>query len=288
MRELMSDQKADAPELSENTYLLLDGAALDAPYIAYSLDDEPQIEALFQYTRHEALAEASPWLVKPSPGSRLFIQRDSWAENGVALRAAVPFAVLAGHLRSLLSVKLPQGELAYCRFYSPGWAGRLFSSMTPQEFARWSGPVEHWIMAADASWHCFFNPGLTEARGQAEEGWFTLTQRQVEQFSESERQRFVDRVVERLRAGYANTDSEILRDHVLQGIEQAESYGLVLEYQVLHFLELRARFPIEFASASWGHHFKQTDRDPDLRLRIAEQKLFGLGGSADNAYGKRR
>lgn len=277
MRELMSYQKADAPELSENTYLLLDGAALDAPYIAYSLDDEPQIEALFQYTRHEALAEASPWLVKPSPGSRLFIQRDSWAENGVALRAAVPFAVLAGHLRSLLSVKLPQGELAYCRFYSPGWAGRLFSSMTPQEFARWSGPVEHWIMAADTSWHCFSNPGPTEARGQAEEGWFTLTPGQIEQFGESERQRFVDRVVERLRAGYADTDSEILRGRVLEGIEQAESYGLVLEYQVVHFLELRARFPIEFASASWIHHFKQTDRDPDLRLRIAEQKLFGLG-----------
>src|SRR5690606_15688979 len=182
MRELMSDQKADAPELSENTYLLLDGAALDAPYIAYSLDDEPQIEALFQYTRHEALAEASPWLVKPSPRSRLFIQRDSWAENGVALRAAVPFAVLAGHLRSLLSVKLPQGELVYCRCYITGWAGGLFASMTPHVVVRCAIPVEHWITAADASWHCFYDPGHTEARGQGEEGWFTLAQGLVEEF----------------------------------------------------------------------------------------------------------
>lgn len=93
--------------------ILLDGAVFDAPRFVYEKDDQPELEYLFLGTLHESALEVTPCLVKPSRATRLWLAQPEWQDKAVLLVADETLPVITGHLRSLLSVQLPDGGYSY-------------------------------------------------------------------------------------------------------------------------------------------------------------------------------
>lgn len=274
----MNTHQTNEPIYSSDCYLLLDGLQMDVPVTAFTLDDHPRIEPLFRNTRHANLIEASPWLIKPSAEGKLLSETDTWQKHGVLLRSPAPQEELAAHLRSLISVRLPSQQLAYCRFHAPDWANRLFSSMRPEEFFAWSGPITEWLIYTGGNWHGYQNSLPTSGRQPDEEGWYLLRDEQLEHWQTEEHQRFIEQAAQHLGHTDVQPNYGEHCQHIAQWVKQAQSYGLTMEYQILHFLELTNRFPEEISSPRWKAHFTSLAQDADLRLRLAEQQLFGLTG----------
>ena len=109
-------QAVEEPDIErDDLYLLLDSAALPALQIIYQHDDEPTWSCCTE-ARHESMRECSPVLT--ARGQHLMWQnRERWQSAGLLLESAASIDDLANHLRSLLSVRLPSGDLAFCRFY---------------------------------------------------------------------------------------------------------------------------------------------------------------------------
>lgn len=274
----MKPQLLDAlPPQRESLYLLLDGALMDVPLLAYSHDDQPVVEQLYRSTRHESALSVSPCLVKPSADTRLWQQQMQWQSKGVVLRSTEPVAVLSQHLKSLLSVRLPNQQLAYCRYYSPTWLVRLLNSLSLPERRAWSGPVEAWYANSPEGWMCFQDGAQSVARTAEEEGWFALKQTQLEQWQAEEHQRFIDKAAEHLGCeSKATAQGQEQRTRIAALISTAQELGFVLEYQCLHYLELAWCFPQELLRPQLAHLLADRDQDAEQRLQLAEQQLFGL------------
>ncbi|MBS7690170.1 DUF4123 domain-containing protein [Pseudomonas lalucatii] len=108
----------DLPPEKDGLFILLDGAALPALQLIYQHDDAPQVDPLYRGTRHQHAVDVSPNLYRPSAQSRFWDIQEQWRDAGIVINSDHSFDILAGHLRSLLSVRMPSGQLAYCRFYS--------------------------------------------------------------------------------------------------------------------------------------------------------------------------
>jgi len=265
------------PSQRDSLYILLDGAQMNAPLFAYSNDDSPVVEPLYLGTRHETAISVSPCLIKPSAQSRLWQQRDQWQSKGVVLRCSEPMPVLKQHLQSLVSIRLPNQQLAYCRYYSPTWLVRLLNSLSAAELSAWSGPVQGWYARASDGWVSAQLETLGVVRKSEEEGWFALKQEQLDLWQAEERERFIDRSAAYL--GCETPLSEIGRDQrtaVAALTSEAHKRGFVLEYQCLQYLELAWRFPRELKSPNMTRLLSDQEQGPDQRLELAEQQLFGL------------
>ena len=273
---MMKPPVATAPVYSSDAYLLLDGLALEVPVMAYSLDDHPRIAPLFRGTRHADIIEVSPWLVKPSRGGQLLAAPRTWQKHGIFLRSSAPMSALAEHLRSLISVRLPSRQLAYCRFHAPRWASRLLESMSPDELSAWCGPVTEWQVYTRGAWQVYQNRNPGPTRTAADEGWFQISQSQIARWQAEESENFIDRAATFFGCRKEHPEYPQQRARIIRLIRQAEGYGLSMEYQVLHYLELAWRFESELGHPSWVAHLSDQTQDADTRLRHAEQKLFGL------------
>lgn len=265
------------PAQHDSLYLLLDGALLDAPLVAYSNDDNPIVEPLYRGTRHEPALLVSPCLVKPSALSKLWQQQDQWRSKGVVLYCQEPIASLRQHLQSLISVRLPSQQLAYCRYYSPAWLASLLDTLSPAEVSSWSGPIKGWYAYFDNSWSCAEVDAPGEPRKLKDEGWFVLKQQQLDHWQTQEYQRFVDKAAEHL--GCYTSSSEAGRRQraaVAALTREAHEFGFLMEYQCLHYLELAWRFPKELVSPLIAGMLRNPEQQPDQRLQLAEQQLFGL------------
>lgn len=279
MRQCMNRQPTGQPLYSSDCYLLLDGLRLDVPVTAFTLDEHPRIEPLYRGTRHASLIEASPWLIKPSAAGRLLSEHESWQKYGLVLRSPENMDALSAHLRSLISVRLPTEQLAYCRFHDPVWAARLFDTMSPGEFSAWSGPIQEWLIHTDDAWHSYTTSIIGSQRDAEDEGWYCLREEQLEQWQRQEYQHFLERAAKHLGCTEDQSGHAPQRQRIEQLTQQAHDYGLSMEYQILHFLDLAWRFPEEMNSQSWAAHFTNREQPADLRLQLAEQRLFGLEGS---------
>lgn len=182
-------------DLRSRAFLLLDGAAFDAPRFVYENDDQPEIDYLFLGTRHQAALEVSPCLVKPSETSRLWQKQNDWQHKAVVVLAEEELPVIAGHLRSLLSVALPDGGYSYLRFYSPRELRRLMLALNDQERERFSGPIREWLaFQPEGNWRSFRAGTLQPAMTASDEGWFALTDRHLEALAEDAREEFLGRL----------------------------------------------------------------------------------------------
>lgn len=280
MPHLTTSWPASIPVHANDCFLLLDGIALDVPVTAYTLDDHPRIEPLFRGTRHAEIIEASPWLIKPSNEGQLLTTPQTWQDHGVILRSTAPMPVLAEHLRSLLSVRLPSQQLAYCRFHAPGWAERFLASMPPGELSAWSGPITEWLIFTDGAWHAHESKVPGPIRSSVDEGWFQLREEQLAHWQAEEYERFIDRTASHF--GYTKEQPGYLqqRSRIASLTQQARGYGFSMEYQILHYLELVSRFELELGHPSWVAHFSDDAQEADTRLRQAEDRLFGLSKGA--------
>jgi hypothetical protein len=276
---LILDRTA-APAWSEDCYLLLDGLGIDVPVTAYTYDDHPLIEPVFRDTRHAPLIKASPWLVKPEADSRLLAQPEVWARTGVVLHCESGMNVLANHLRSLISVKTPLGQLAYCRFYSPDWTVRLFETMSQEEFEEWSGPISRWLVQLPAGWIEYASAKTGRARSAADEGWYRLREEQIEKWQLEEYENLVDRAALQLGLTPEQPGHAEQRKRIEVLLQQAKKLGFESEQTVLLYLELAWRFAQESNAPGWMSRFADRNISPEQRLYEAEQQLFKLDEGA--------
>lgn len=266
---------------SDELYLLLDGALLNAPRLVYEHDSNPQLDQLYRGTRHVSAVEVSPCLVKPSTNSQLWTEEHQWKTSGIVVRSGVPMAQLADHLRSLISVRLPSGQFAYLRFYSPEWLLRLLNSCTTAETTAFLGPVSAWMVASGKEWLQLAAERTGDCRSAAEEGWFAIRSAQLERWEQEERGQFLERMADHF--GCAKVDKHEglqQRERLSQLIMRANEYGLGQEHLCTHYLELAWAFPERIASASIIHSLADLAQTGTARLRQVEEQLFGLAREA--------
>ena len=215
----------------ERAWLLIDGAVFDAPRFIYEHDDQPELEYLYLSTPHESAIEVSPCLVKPSPSSRIWSEQARWQDYAVVLMADEILPVLADHLRSLLSVKLPDGSYSYLRFYSPKQLVRLMEAFSDLERGQFSGPITDWLaFHNEGQWRRFRVDGQRPARRASEEGWFVLADHHIQALAAMTREGFVSRLARYLSLNDASRLNAL--------IQQASSFGFRTEKEVSRFAEL--------------------------------------------------
>src|SRR5262245_7245113 len=88
---------------------------------------------------------------------------------------------------------------------------------------------------------------------------FTITEAHMEAFAKQQGQRFEDEMLAQLRKQFpreSNQFSEMeLRQFIQSGIRRAESFNIVLEPDVAHYLELTMVFAPDFedqAKTAWA------------------------------------
>ena len=222
-------------ELDSNTMahacILLDGAAFNAPRFVYENDDQADVEHLFLGTPHEPALEVSPCLVKPSVATRLWQAQSQWRDKAVVLVADESLPVIADHLRSLLSVHLPDGGYSYLRYYSPKQLLRLMVVFHDQERNRFSGPVSEWLaFQSDRSWQRIMVDGSGPAKVASEEGWLVLSEQHIAALSDGAREDFVGKL-----ARFLGMDD---RRELNRLIGEANSLGFRTERDVSRYAEL--------------------------------------------------
>lgn len=215
----------------EGAWILMDGAVFDAPRFIYEHDDQPELEYLYLSTPHEPVIEVSPCLVKPSSSSRIWSEQERWQDHAVVLMTDETLSVLADHLRSLLSVKLPDGAYSYLRFYSPKQLLRLMGAFGDLERDQFSGPITDWLAYQNhGQWRRFSGDGQRPARQACEEGWFALADHHIEALAAMAKEEFVTRLSRYLSL------KDTCRLNAL--IQQAGSFGFRTEKDVSRFAEL--------------------------------------------------
>ncbi|MCD1648732.1 DUF4123 domain-containing protein [Marinobacter adhaerens] len=217
--------------IRDKAYILLDGALFDAPRFIYERDDQPELEYLFLGTPHEAALEVTPCLVKPSRASRLWRAQPEWRDKAVVLVADESLPVIAGHLRSLLSVQLPDGGYSYLRYYSPKQFQRLMLAFTEQERNRFSGPVRDWLaFQADGAWSRFSSDAPQPVKTASDEGWFLLSEQHLAAISGGARSEFIEKL-----GRFLAMDDQVRLNRL---IEEANSLGFRTEKEVSRYAEL--------------------------------------------------
>jgi len=215
----------------QSAFILIDGAVLDAPRFVYEHDDQPELEYLYLGTPHHPAVEVSPCLVKPSSVSRIWHEQVQWHAHAVVLISDENLSVLADHLRSLLSVQLPDGGYSYLRFYSPKQVQRLMGALSDLERDRFSGPVKEWIsFQGDGLWHRIKTDGCSQYREASEEGWFVLAEQHIEALSVEARAEFVGKLGQ-----YLGIDD---RANIHDLIREADALGFWTEKDVSRYAEL--------------------------------------------------
>jgi hypothetical protein len=273
----------DLPLEKDDLFILLDGAALPALQLIYQHDDAPQVDPLYRGTRHQQALEVSPSLYRPSAQSRFWDIQEQWRDAGIVISSDHSFDILAGHLRSLLSVRMPSGQLAYCRFYSPGLLKRLCGSLSEADLSDWFGPINGCLIHArqnrEESWEYVAASEKTAARTADQEGWFQLRPEQLHAWQQEERQLYIERMARHFASSaQSSTAAGPLEETISIRVEQAEQAGLQLEDQIIHFLELALRFPVEMDSPNNCTLLADTSQPADHRLEQLEARLFGLQG----------
>ncbi|WP_111498482.1 DUF4123 domain-containing protein [Marinobacter bohaiensis] len=222
-------------EAIPNEFLLLDGAMIDALMITYKYDDSPWVEWLYRNTRHESAIEVSPLLVKPSAKSRLWENLGEWSKYGIVLKTKATTDTLLGHLRSLISVRLPSGQLSYCRFYSQSHLPNLLNAMNDGERATFSGPVETWENPSpNADWHAIPITPTGSIKQPEDEGWFQLTRKHIDQINGAKKEGYLKKLAAHLRMKPDEQSFSTLNAIV----QQAETHAFSTEKDIARYTEM--------------------------------------------------
>lgn len=250
----------------KRAWLLIDGAVIDAPGFIYEHDDLPELEYLYLGSPHEQVIEVSPCLVKPSPSSRIWSEQVRWQGHAVVLMTDDSMPVLADHLRSLLSVKLPDGAYSYLRFYSPKQLIRLMGAFSDLERDQFSGPITDWLaFQNDGQWRRFSGDGQSPARQDSEEGWVVLADHHIEALAAMAREEFVTRL-----ARYLSLNDSCRLNALIQ---QASSFGFRTERDVSRFAELAVVHGERIEHPELQAILSSTEMPAGMRLSEVDKRL---------------
>ncbi len=104
----------------------------------------PEARCLFEGALSDAVARAAPYVVPlPSSSPLLAWWREAGLGHawGIALRSEGNLVTLRHHLRTLLRVQLPNGQIALFRFWDPRVLRPFLPSCKPAVLRRIFGPI---------------------------------------------------------------------------------------------------------------------------------------------------
>ncbi|MDX1757962.1 MAG: DUF4123 domain-containing protein [Marinobacter sp.] len=166
-------------EPSLNWFAVLEGAhpAYDTRELMYRHIADPEWVPLFQGTEYEALAKASPILLKldEPQGWHTAWSRSFPGLAGSYLATELSQDRVARHLQTLVSVNVEGGTEAIFRFHDSWIMSALYPSLTDIEKGRFHGPINKWLwlLGNDVGESDFRKPN-PEDEYPLEPGWLNL------------------------------------------------------------------------------------------------------------------
>jgi hypothetical protein len=144
-------------------YALLD-ASREPSVLKVILESKEEHQSLYQGPQGAQLAHFAPYLVRVPQKSLLLdtLVEQAWSKSwGVFVTSDTPFKDLRTHFRHFLTVKLPDGQQVYFRYYDPRVLRLFLPTCLPEETTQFFGPVKHFLIEAEApNLALHFTPGL--------------------------------------------------------------------------------------------------------------------------------
>ncbi|WP_437318566.1 DUF4123 domain-containing protein [Sorangium sp. So ce385] len=272
----------------EPLYAMLD-AARDPAVLKLVNDSKERSRSLYDGRRGEQLAEVAPYLVRLSAGSTLFerLVWKGWGQSwGVFIACAAPFDDLRRHLRRFLVVQTEDRQALYFRFYDPRVLAPFLDTATNEERSALFGPVSAFLMEGRCEgtvlqWLSAEAPTL-----QPDAPWELLTIRdtQVNSFSQSLLERFIDRMemTPQLPA-WVRGNRTMIREEV----DRARRYGIGSERGLERYLMITSVLEPGFdLRVPWARReLRREGADERRKLRRLEHHLQRAGSRAMLAAG---
>lgn len=243
MSELLVLERLHKKE-DESVFILLDGAVFPAMQRVFDYEMSPQASPIYYGTRHEASLDVSPCLYQPSGESKIWDYEEQWRTQGLVFVSAYSYIEVLDYLKSLISVRLPNDQLAYWRFYSPEWFSIIMSALSDEEFSKFNGPVSQWAAYAGGCWEIYDSVRHDFFDTNKEEGWFQLSQNCIEKLKKVKKEKFYSRLEEKLANEVSKDDFEsVCRKDVLNLVGLAESLGFKSNCEIEWFTVTNYKYP---------------------------------------------
>jgi pSer/pThr/pTyr-binding forkhead associated (FHA) protein len=132
-------------------YTLLD-AAREPSVLKVILESKEQYQSLYEGAQGSQLAHFAPYLVRVPQKSSLLdtLVHQAWSKSwGVFLTCDMVLKDLRTHFRHFLTVKLPDGQQVYFRYYDPRVLRLFLPTCLPEEINQFFGPVKQFLVEAE-------------------------------------------------------------------------------------------------------------------------------------------
>jgi Domain of unknown function (DUF4123)/FHA domain len=143
-------------------YALLD-ASREPSVLKVILESKEEHQSLYEGAQGAQLAHFAPYLIRIPPKSALLdtLVHQAWSKSwGVFLTSGKPLKDLRTHFRHFLTVKLPDGQQVYFRYYDPRVLRLFLPTCLPEETTQFFGPVKQFLIEAeDPTLALHFLPG---------------------------------------------------------------------------------------------------------------------------------
>ena len=144
-------------------WAVIDGCA--APLLPARLLTDSDASSLYRLPRDDEYHQVAPFLVKWPPAWWPEIGGLGNLPWGITMQGPDDREAMAQHLRRMLSVKAPDGDIWLFRFYDPRVLGPFLAVCTPAELA--------WIFGPISRFGCPTPDGNIDTFGRDDIGWAT-------------------------------------------------------------------------------------------------------------------
>jgi Domain of unknown function (DUF4123)/FHA domain len=132
-------------------YALLD-ASREPSVLKVILESKEEYQSLYEGPQGAQLAHFAPYLIRVPQKSSLLdaLVQQAWSKSwGVFVTCDKPLKDLRTHFRHFLTVKLPDGQQVYFRYYDPRVLRLFLPTCLPEETTQFFGPVKHFLMESE-------------------------------------------------------------------------------------------------------------------------------------------
>jgi pSer/pThr/pTyr-binding forkhead associated (FHA) protein len=132
-------------------FALLD-ASREPSVLKVILESKEEYQSLYEGPQGAQLAHFAPYLIRVPQKSPLLetLVQQAWSKSwGVFLTCDKPLKDLRTHFRHFLTVKLPDGQQVYFRYYDPRVLRLFLPTCLPEETTQFFGPVKHFLIEAE-------------------------------------------------------------------------------------------------------------------------------------------